>query len=162
MKQSNRLLLIFGAVVGVLAIVAIALVLTRGQDEVALLSEDDPAGVVQRYLRAIQDDDYEGAVKYLSASAWADWYLGGPVPGPPGPELVARLRGSIRSDVSWRAVLDATRLSVERAEVDITAYVFRPGAPFSNPVRTHRETFVLQRENDAWRIISPVELWWLY
>jgi hypothetical protein len=50
-KPSSRLLLVFGASIGVLVIVALVLVLTMPTPETRLLPEDTPEGIVQILLR---------------------------------------------------------------------------------------------------------------
>jgi hypothetical protein len=66
-KPSSRWLLIFGAAIGALVIVAIALVFTLGRPGSApLLPEDTPEGTVQRYLLALEAEDYKTAYSYLS------------------------------------------------------------------------------------------------
>ena len=65
MKSSSRLLLGFGITIGILVVVAVALVLsTRGS--VPLLPEDTPQGTVQRFLTALQNKDLQKAYTYLS------------------------------------------------------------------------------------------------
>jgi len=154
MKQSNRLLVTFGAVLGVLAIAATVLVFAGGRETVTLFPETEPAGIVQRYLQAVQQGDYERPLKYL-AKATQDVQRGDPPRPVPGPYRQS-------NSPSWRATLGATRVIGERAEVDITIHVFRPGGPFADPVQTFNETFFLVRQDGAWRIENPVGLWWLY
>jgi hypothetical protein len=59
---------LFGALAFVVALVAtgltVALVTTRDVD---LLPANSPEGVVQRYLLALEDEDYEEAYGYLSS-----------------------------------------------------------------------------------------------
>jgi hypothetical protein len=58
-------LLGFGITIGILVIIAVALVLsTRGS--VSLLPADTPQGTVQRFLVALQDKDFQKAYSYLS------------------------------------------------------------------------------------------------
>ena len=157
MKQSNRLLVTFGAVLGVLAIAAVILVIARGRETVTLFPETEPAGIVQRYLQAVQLGDYEGSLKYLAQPTQTDrGDIMIPSPYPvPGPYQQS-------NNPSWRATLGATRVLGERSEVDITVHVFRPGGPFADPVQTFNQTFFLVRQDGAWRIENPVGLWWLY
>ena len=67
MKSSSRLLLISAVAIAILVIVAVVLVLTMpGEESVSLLPEDTPEGTVQRYLLALQVEDYLKAYSYLS------------------------------------------------------------------------------------------------
>ena len=59
-------MIIFAIVIGVLVIVTVSLVLSTKGDKIVLLPEDTPQGIVQRYLMAVQDKDYQQAYNYLS------------------------------------------------------------------------------------------------
>ena len=153
MKSSSRWLLAFGVAVGVLVIVAIVLVLTiGGAREGPLLPEDTPEGTVQRYLLALEAEDYLKAYSYLSPPAseklpYEEWR--GPFIGPgERPEL--------------RATLGKSAVTGNEATVDVVVDVFRPGGPFENPVHTHDISFFLKREGTSWRIASPADVWWLF
>jgi len=155
MKQSNRILVIFGVAMALLAIAAVLVVVARGGDEVVLLPESEPAGVVQRYIMALQNGDYEGSLRYIAPPR---------VQGDPNalrPPQMAVPRQSTRNQ-SWRVTLGDTRITGDKAQVDITAYVFRPGGPFGNPVQTTAQTFFLVKQNNAWLIENPEGPWWMY
>lgn len=159
--KSNRLLIIFGSVIAALAIIATILVITMGRQNIELLPESDPAGIVQRYVMALQRGDYDGAAKYLATDAEPGKLippdrLTPPVPRPLPPRIPPR------QDVSWRAVLNDTTITGDTAQVNITVYVFRPSGPFADPVNTNTISFALRKEDGAWRIMYPVDPWWLY
>jgi len=161
--KSNRLLVVFGSAIAALAIIATILVVTKGRESIELLPESNPAGIVQRYVMALQRGDYDGAAKYLSVTAYQpDKRIPPDVLTPPVPVWPQPPQIPPRQDVSWRAVLNDTTITGDTAQVNITVYVFRPGGPFSDPVRTNFVSFSLQKENGAWRIIYPVDLYWLY
>ena len=153
MKPSSRLLLIFGAIIGILVIVALVLVLMMDNtgDE-PLLPEDTPEGTVQRYLLALEDGDYLKAYSYLSPppserlhyEEWRDPFI----ESEEGPAL--------------KVVLEKSTLMGNEASVDVVVDVFRPSGPFGNPVHTHHINFFLEKEGTSWMIISPVDVWWLF
>ena len=149
MRSSRRWLLVSGLTIAVLVIVAVTLVLTtslRGDEP--LLPEDSPEGTVQRFLLAVRDGDYQTADSYLSS------------------EIDSRVDYALRrnrvSEPGWKATLEDSVISGDEATVDVVVDVFRPGGPFSSSVSTYRTTFYLRKEAAGWRIVSPVNLWWLY
>ena len=155
MKSSSRLLIAFGVAIGVLVIVAVVLVLTMPSEEgVSLLPEDTPEGTVQRFLLALQAEDYLEAYSYLSPQRtekipYEEWSEEGRLDSPgekPG----------------WKATLGKSTAKDDEATVKVKVEVLRPSGPFRNPVRTHDITFVLKKEGGSWAIASPSELWWLY
>ncbi|MBI2957958.1 MAG: hypothetical protein HYY32_03855 [Chloroflexi bacterium] len=156
MRQSHRLLIAFGIALAALALGAATLVFIRGNVKVALLPESDPAGVVQRYMIAIQNGDNAGALKYVAPVPTTPKDGGPPKPIPP---VVPPRRPA---SVPWRATLGATRVTGSEAQVDVTVYVFRSGNPFGDAVQTINETFFLVKQETGWLIQSPGPLWWLY
>ena len=156
MRTSSRALIGFGIGIGVLVLVTIILVLTLGRGKSALLSENTPQGIVQRYLLAIQEKDYSAAYKYLA---------------PPEPVNVKEpvlsyemwltsAQNSVNS--TWKANLGEVNISGETANVNVTIGVLRPGGPFGNPVNTSNVTFFLKNVGSNWLIVSPADLYWLY
>jgi hypothetical protein len=154
MKSSARFLLGFGIAITVLIIVTVTLVLTmKGSD--ALLPADTPQGVVQRFLIAVQDEEYEKAYGYLQVQengktlSFNDWYQ----------TSFPSLR---TSQTSWKATLGKTVVTGSTATVQVFVDVFRPGGPFDNPVNTQDISFQLTKVGDGWFITSRPVLYWLY
>ncbi len=153
MRSSRRWLLIFGLAIGILIIATVVLVLiTASPEDESLLPEDTPEGTVQRFLLAVRDEDYLAAESYLSptiddkiAYDLRRNRVAGPGEGP-----------------GWKATLGKSVVRNDEATVDVMVDVFRPRGPFENSVRTYQVTFSLKKEGTSWRIISPVNLWWLY
>jgi hypothetical protein len=150
MKSSNRLLLIFGAAIGVLIITAVVLVLTIGEPGKApLLPADTPEGTVQRYLLAVESENYLEAYGYLSSrddnkltyEVWGDPYI------------------RSRDRPGWKATLGKSSVMGEEATVEVTIDVFRPSGPFDNPVQTNYTAFHLVEEDGSWKITDPFGLW---
>ena len=120
--------------------IVVALV-TRSGD---LLPADSPEGVVQRYLRAMQDRDYDVAYGYLSASS----------------QLSCSLDEFLR-EASYREVRDSHMTLEDTRRLDGTAVVsarvtvFDPGVPFGSSEYSYEQTFQLKLENGAWRVTWP-------
>ncbi|HAV10234.1 MAG TPA: hypothetical protein DCX22_01255 [Dehalococcoidia bacterium] len=153
MKSSNRLLTIFGIVIGIMILIAIILVMALpGNGSVSLLPEDTPEGTVQRFFIALQNEDYIKAYTFITPpttdkipyDAWRSSYY----------------RSSEKS--VWKATIGKSKITGEEATVEVIIDVFRPQGPFSEPVHTNRMNFSLRRDGSGWTIISPVDLWWLY
>ena len=138
-----------GAVTAVIALlvsaVAIALVTTRG--EVDLLPADSPEGVVQRYLLALEREDYAEAYDYLSSDL--------------------RWRCSLEDFVSSRywpenggdhMTLEKTQSFDGQALVTARVNVFDPDVPFGASEYSYERTFHLKLEAGQWRLTGPE--WW--
>lgn len=156
MRTSNRTLMGFGIGIGVLILTTIILVLTLGKGTANLLAENTPEGVVQRYLLAIQEEDYQAAYSYLiphdpksidnPTMTYDEWLM--------------NVRNN--SNNTWKASLGAVKITGDSATVEVMIDVFRPGGPFANPVNTNNETFILKKTGPSWLITSPTYLYWLY
>ena len=69
MNSSRRWLGVFAVIIGILVIATVSLVLFNNGKKVTLLPEDAPQGIVQRYLIAIWNGDYQQADKLFSLRA---------------------------------------------------------------------------------------------
>ena len=151
MKSSNKWLLGFGTALGILVILAVVLVLTLpGSDEVELLPADTPDGVVQRYMFAIKDSNYEEAYSYLAPSVNDD---------DPRFNTYEEWSGMFLYDEwadAWRAIIDEPEIRGERAIVNVTIEIFNPNGLFNDPVDTRYYPFILEKQEGVWKIISPL------
>jgi hypothetical protein len=140
---ARPLLLIAGAVVGVLLVAAVVFVLaTREQPA---FPADTPAGTFQRYLAAFDDGDYETAYAYFSAP------VQGMVP-------YRRYERTARDFSTWNGgrqhlTLDDVRLAGERATLGLI--VREGGGPFDGGWED-RQSISLVREQEQWRIDQPL------
>ena len=155
MKSSNRWLIAFVVSIAVLVFATIALVLSA-RPGVSLLPENTPEGAVQRFLMAVQDNNYEKAYSYLSLTdekgakiSYEQWLTTKPYPYGSSPS-------------SWKAILGKTTVTGERANVEVTVDVFRPSGPFGNAVQSQQVLFQLARSGESWLITSPPYLYWIY
>lgn len=155
MKSSARFLLAFGIAIAVLVTVTIVLVLTV-KGSTTLLPGNTPQGVVQRFLIAVQDQDYEKAYSYLQivengrVLSFNDWYQ----------TTFPSFRSS--SQTTWKATLGKTVQVGDTATVEVFIDIFRPGGPFDNPVQTQDFSYQLTRTPDGWFVTSLPVLYWLY
>jgi hypothetical protein len=152
MKSSNKWLLGFGSALGILVILAIVLVLAMpGSDEVKLLPENTPEGTVQRYVLAIKNRDYEEAYGYLSTSAITDEGRYSSF------EEWSRMFLNRNRRDPWRADIGEAEYLDNKAFVDVTIEIFSPGGLFGDPVRELYYPFTLEKQEGAWKIISPLD-----
>ena len=156
MKSSNRTLVGFGIGIGALVTITIILVLTLGGGNPTILPENTPQGVVQRYLQAVQEKNYQIAYNYLAPADPKN---------PNGPfqsydNWVMSTQNSNNS--TWKANLSNVNINGDNATVEVMIDIFIPGGPLANPVRTNTLTFILNKRASNWLITSPTDLYWLY
>jgi hypothetical protein len=155
MNSSRRWLFVFAIVIVVLILATVLVVLLTNGNEVDLLPEDSPQGVVQRYLIALQDRDYQTAFDYLSfdssenIKSYDDWVGMRGIPG-------------ISDGPTWKATLGETIQNGNNATVQVIIDTIRPGGPFDNPARSREVSFQLKRIDGQWLITSPNYIWWIY
>lgn len=155
MNSSRRWLIVFTAVISVLIITTVSLVLLTKGNEVALLPENTPQGVVQRYLMALQEKDYQKAYGYLSfrpsqkAITFDDWLrmMGGP---------------QTSDQPAWKAMLGKITQNGDTAIVEVAIDTFRPGGPFQDPIRNQQVIFQMSKTDSKWLITSPTYVFWVY
>lgn len=154
MKSSNRFLLGFGIIITVLIAAAIILVVTN-HNEIEMLPENTPQGIVQRFMLAIQEHDVQKAYTYLDIVenteklTYDDW--------------VKSYSTEIQAtQTTWKATLGNTIITDDTATVEVLIDIFQPGSPFEDPTYTRHYTYQLRRTNDTWFITERPWLYWLY
>ena len=125
--------------------VAIAIVTTRGG--VDLLPADSPEGAVQRYLLALDREDYQEAYNYLGSDlqrrcSLEEFVNKGYWPEPRGDHVT----------------LEKTQSFDSRAVVTARVTVFDPNVPFGASEYSYDWTFQLRLEEGEWRLTGPE--WW--
>ena len=153
MKSSDRLLALFAGAIGLLALLALLLVINVKNKPVILLSENSPDGTVQRYLMAIDNGDSQLAFSYLALPS-----------GDPTTYDMWRQPFNFQANrPAFEARLSQTRVNGDEAEVDMVIDVFRSsGGPFNNQVYSNNIVFLLKMINGVWKITSPTDTWWAY
>ncbi|WP_457946602.1 hypothetical protein ACTAQI_13755 [Pseudarthrobacter sp. alpha12b] len=135
-RKPDRILLALVGVVVLLVAVALAVVFTRG--EPAPLDEASPAGVVQRYSKAVIDGDSTTARSYLTA------------------EAKSRCRGAYYGEPSpARVVLVSTTERTESATVVVSIVRSSQGGPFGPSEYEMEDSFSLLKVNGTWMIDQP-------
>ena len=140
--SARRNLVILGIVVGVLVVVSLIVVFTRGEPEA--FDESTPEGVVQRYSVAVLDGDEDAAQEYLADEARVDC---GTIAGTETENL--------------RISLVSTTTSNDGDSVEVTVSLVRDsnGGPFGGSGYGYEENFALERVDSEWRILTaPWEL----
>jgi hypothetical protein len=151
MKSANRVLIAFSAAILLLVVIAVVLVLALPEKTAPLQPEDTPQGTVQRYILALDNQDYLVAYGYL-------------LPPPDTKETYDQWRGMLvkpGETPSHRITLGKTDINGAEATVEIVIDVFRTAGPFDNPVNTNRITFFLKNTGGVWKISSPLDYYWL-
>ncbi len=135
-RRPDRVLLALVGVVVLLVVVALAVVFTRG--EPAPLDENSPAGVVQRYSKAVVDGDTATAQSYLTEGA------------------KSRCRGTYTGEPSpARVVLISTTERTDSATVKVSIVRSAQGGPFGPSEYETQDAFSLLRVNGKWMIDQP-------
>jgi hypothetical protein len=155
MDSSRRWLIIFVIVISILVIATVSLVLLTKGNEVALLPEDTPQGIVQRYLIAVQEKDFQKAYNYLSFNplekiqTYDDWIR------------MVIVAPQISNQPAWKATLDKTTQNGDDATVEVIIDT-GTGGPFEGLPRSQLIDFQLSKIDGKWLITSPTYINWIY
>ncbi|WP_043437321.1 MULTISPECIES: hypothetical protein [Arthrobacter] len=133
--RPHRILVVILAIIGVLAVAALAVVFSRG--EPALLDESTPQGVVQRYSAAVIDGDEAAARAYLTETART--------------QCVDFERSSTEN---LRVTLVSTTERATSADVRVLMVVSNGSGPFGNSEYETEDVFDLVKTDGKWLIDS--------
>jgi hypothetical protein len=145
--KNDRFLI--GILVGVFLIILLSLgAYMIRQNSNMVLPEDQPEGVVNNYILALYDKDYEKAYAYLATGDFK-------------PTLEAFRQAFISGSLNLGYVsmkIGETVVSDQQATVYLT-FIHGSNGPFSEPYR-EQQIALLVLENGAWKISSlPYPLW---
>ncbi|HET7782848.1 hypothetical protein PV768_20235 [Pseudarthrobacter sp. CC4] len=132
-RKPDRIILVLLGIIGVLVVVALAVVFSRGDP--APLDEASPAGVVQRYSTAVIDGDIATAETYLTDSART--VCRGSFSGEPRPA---------------RVVLVSTTERDQSATVKVSMVNSYQDGPFGPSEYEMEDIFTLVKEDGNWKI----------
>ncbi|MEX1252726.1 MAG: hypothetical protein WEE64_00145 [Dehalococcoidia bacterium] len=130
---------VFVAALAVAGIV-VALLTTDGE----LLPEDSPEGVLQRYLRALEDGEHEEAYAYLAGDTQATC-----------PFLDFVKQASYQGVRGSQMTLEDVDRFDDRALVTANVTVFDPNIPFGPEEHSYERTFELTLERGGWKMTWP-------
>lgn len=128
--------------VAALAVAGIIVALVARND--TLLPADSPEGALQRYLRALADEDYKLAYGYLSTTSRVRCSLD---------EFT--VQASYREVRDSHMTLEGTRRLDDTAVVSARVTVFEPNVPFGANEYSYDRTFQLKLEDGQWRVTGP-------
>jgi hypothetical protein len=152
-KTSNRYLIGFGIGLGALVIASVVLAIFFGGQTPTRLSENTPEGVVQAYLTALQERDFQKAWSYLiPPTDRPNWTY----------DVWRNQLQNYRDPPSWKATLGTVSPKGGETLVEVAIDTFRPGGLFTDPVRSQRINFSLRLVDGMWKIASPVDTWWIF
>lgn len=142
---------LFGAVTLVAALVVggVTVALIAGGGDVELLPSGSPEGVVQRYLLALEGEEYREAYDYLSSDLRREC------------RYDDFLKGASETEIGESHVtLEGASIDDGSALVKARITVFDPGRLFGPSERSYDRTFHLELENGQWRLGSIPETPW--
>lgn len=153
MNSSSKWLLIFTGIIGVLAVLAVVLVLFTQGKNVTLLPADTPQGTVQRYLIALENSDYQQAYTYLSPNM---------PDGAPYSQWLTQNQNAPAGQTGWRATLGKVVQNGSYATVAVAIETSYPGGVMSSSQSDIPVTFDLTETGNSWLITSPSYIFWIY
>ncbi len=154
MKSSTKWLIGFGSVIGALVVLAIVLVLAL-PGEKQLPPENTPEGVVMRYFKALEEEDYREAYSYLSEESRAENEWVATFESWVGYNYYPEQRKSV-----WKVtVIEVDNYNLT-ASVDVEISSFEPNAAFSVPVYSYRQVYRLDNTESGWKIREPLDIPW--
>lgn len=143
-SSRNRSLAIVALLIVGFAVVATAIVLIAGAPPVREYPADSPEGTIQRYMRALDERDLDGAYALLSSAAQGRFSK--------AQFNEQQYAYGSYGDGSGRLVrIDRTEVTGDRATVALTIEQFWGGGFGSNRTVMHR-TIRLVREPGGWRL----------
>ena len=153
MNSSSKWLIIFAGIISALVLLAVVLVLFAQSKNVTLLAGDTPQGTVQRYLIALENEDYQQAYTYLSPNMpeitpYSNWLM----------QNTNRPAGQ----TGWRATLGKTVQNGGYATVDVMIETSYPGGMMSSSQSNLPVSFDLTETGNSWLITSPTYIYWIY
>ncbi len=150
--KSDKFLMGIVAGIVLLIVVAIIVVLTRGQWE-DYVADDSPAGVVHNYFLAIQRQDYDKAYDYLSDEIKSK-------PDRDDFIFVVDDFGN-RSEASLQ--IGESTINGDRAHVQVSITTYSGGGPFDSGSYASRDTAHLRATaNGDWKLIQFPYPYWGY
>lgn len=156
MKNTDKFLI--AIVAGIVLLVGAAFAVAALRPKPAYQAEDTPEGVVNNYLLAIKQADYERAYGYLSSKVRGY------------PDSVETFTRDVQQS-SYNFNLDnpattvslrPSRVTATRADVTINETIFQSSGLFGSSEYNQSSTLSLRRENGQWKIWASDRGYWAY
>ncbi|MCP4539936.1 MAG: hypothetical protein GY832_22580 [Chloroflexi bacterium] len=147
MKSTDRFLV--GIVVGIVALVIVAFVVTLVRPEPTYQAEDSPEGVAHNYLLALQQGEYERAYGYLSPTL-----TGYPASVDEFVDVVTDYSWQFRLDADTTLAIELARVVGSRTVVQVRESRFNGGSLFGDSQSITTFDIKLESEQGAWRIVD--------
>ena len=141
---STRWLVGTGAAIAVLVVASVLAAVLAGGGDAETFPEDSPEGVVQRYLQAIEDDEFQTAYDYLGSALREGCTL---------QEFRERTRRT--ADRDHRVVLEGTEAFEGQTIVMVRISRVQTDAPFAPSESSYPREYTLERQEGAWRFTEP-------
>jgi hypothetical protein len=148
-RRSNRTALVFAAAALLMVVITVVLVFSWGRSP-ALMPENTPQGVVQRYLIALEQNDQARAAQYLGPPLSSDNSLK-ELPGFP-PFLGAP--SSYYAGPTWKASLGDVAATGNAATVRVIFEISTSPQAFGSQTFQNYITYQLSRNGNSWLIVS--------
>jgi hypothetical protein len=152
MKNDKFLIgIVIGAVL--LVVVAIILVLARGQREDYIV-DDNPTGIVHNYFLAIQRKEFERAYDYLSDDLESK---------PDLDEFIRTVDENSRYGSEASLQIGESNVDGNRARVEVSITTYQGGGPFDRGRHTLPDTAYLSRTaSGEWKLTGYPHPYWGY
>ena len=142
---SSRWLVAIAGVVAALIVASVVVALVNPRGAAETLPEDTPEGTVQRFILALQDEDYSLAHSYLSDELKKSCSV-------EGVREAAQFFAEVSQNQSRRvALLEKEELSGGRTQVRVRVTEVSVSLPFGVNENSHQERYVLVQEAGEWR-----------
>ena len=144
----GRSILLIGAALAALVIVSVVTVVAAGGRGVQTYPADSPEGALQRYLRAIEDGDYEDAYTYFSSEVQAVF---------PEREFADAGGSPGRFDGNTERTVRVERVDVRDDEATVHLSVEEYlDTGFGSSEYGYQRSVRLVRDEGAWKIDEPL------
>lgn len=151
--MQQRAWVMAGVAALLIGIVALVGIVALNRQAPTVFPEGTPAGAVQRFLQALDAQDYQRAFDLLTKDDTQDKTR--------NYDDFRRMAGSGRERSSVQIVFDGETIKGDTADVFVVYSLVNrgPTLPFSNPVSRQRVRFLLEYQGDRWLIREfPFEL----
>ena len=146
-RGTDRLLVMMTASIGFIVLAGLVALFVVNSREEAQFSQDSPEWVVQQYLKALEEENWEKAYDFLAGSVKNENTR---------KSYERRMRENVEK--SGRILLEKSAVTDGEAKVIVSISTFQSSGPMSTSEYTQRFDFRLKLEGGQWKIFSPTSL----